>query len=215
MVMNKLCTGVIATSLFAVVASLPGTAAFAAIVGTSGDVALIAPPPDVRDDALESNDEIRVFTEKQNTLLGEDLSVDMTLPGSTITPGIVFAGTQVDSYFVHFDGVGNTSQSAFGSITFDRAIIGVIFTDASLDSSDPVVGNLATIYPTGLQGRATGHGIDDITLSEDFRNLSFNMEVNPWVDQIRILTSVPIPAATWLFGSGLLGLVGIARRKAA
>jgi hypothetical protein len=24
---------------------------------------------------------------------------------------------------------------------------------------------------------------------------------------------VPVPAAVWLFGSGLLGLVGIARRK--
>lgn len=28
------------------------------------------------------------------------------------------------------------------------------------------------------------------------------------------LTPVPIPAAVWLFGSGLIGLVGIARRKA-
>lgn len=27
------------------------------------------------------------------------------------------------------------------------------------------------------------------------------------------LTSVPVPAAVWLFGSGLVGLVGIARRK--
>jgi len=27
------------------------------------------------------------------------------------------------------------------------------------------------------------------------------------------LTTVPVPAAVWLFGSGLLGLVGIARRK--
>jgi hypothetical protein len=26
---------------------------------------------------------------------------------------------------------------------------------------------------------------------------------------------VPVPAAVWLFGSGLLGLVGIARRKSA
>ncbi|MFP5505246.1 MAG: VPLPA-CTERM sorting domain-containing protein, partial [Gammaproteobacteria bacterium] len=25
----------------------------------------------------------------------------------------------------------------------------------------------------------------------------------------------PVPAAVWLFGSGLLGLVGIARRKSA
>lgn len=29
------------------------------------------------------------------------------------------------------------------------------------------------------------------------------------------ITAVPIPAAVWLFGSGLLGLVGIARRKKA
>ena len=28
------------------------------------------------------------------------------------------------------------------------------------------------------------------------------------------LTAVPVPAAVWLFGSGLLGLVGVARRKA-
>ena len=26
-------------------------------------------------------------------------------------------------------------------------------------------------------------------------------------------TVVPVPAAVWLFGSGLLGLVGVARRK--
>jgi len=29
------------------------------------------------------------------------------------------------------------------------------------------------------------------------------------------VTTVPVTAAVWLFGSGLLGLVGIARRKAA
>jgi hypothetical protein len=26
---------------------------------------------------------------------------------------------------------------------------------------------------------------------------------------------VPVPAAAWLFGSGLLGLIGVARRKVA
>jgi hypothetical protein len=29
------------------------------------------------------------------------------------------------------------------------------------------------------------------------------------------VTTVPVPAAVWLFGSGLLGLIGMARRKAA
>ena len=32
---------------------------------------------------------------------------------------------------------------------------------------------------------------------------------------VRDISAVPIPAALWLFGSGLLGLIGIARRKAA
>jgi len=27
------------------------------------------------------------------------------------------------------------------------------------------------------------------------------------------LSAVPVPAAVWLFGSGLLGLVGVARRR--
>ena len=30
-----------------------------------------------------------------------------------------------------------------------------------------------------------------------------------------ITTPVPVPAAVWLFGSGLLGLIGVARKKAA
>ena len=29
-----------------------------------------------------------------------------------------------------------------------------------------------------------------------------------------VLTAIPVPAAVWLFGSGLIGLIGLARRKA-
>jgi len=32
---------------------------------------------------------------------------------------------------------------------------------------------------------------------------------------VRVISTVPVPAAAWLFGSGLLGLIGIARRKKA
>jgi len=32
---------------------------------------------------------------------------------------------------------------------------------------------------------------------------------------VQSLAAVPIPAAVWLFGSGLLGLIGMARRKKA
>jgi len=46
-----------------------------------------------------------------------------------------------------------------------------------------------------------------IALSKSF-NFKTDFKSNGYA-----LTSVPIPAAAWLFGSGLLGLVGIARRK--
>ena len=36
-----------------------------------------------------------------------------------------------------------------------------------------------------------------------------------WAIMADVTTTVPVPAAVWLFGSGLLGLVGIARRKKA
>jgi hypothetical protein len=41
----------------------------------------------------------------------------------------------------------------------------------------------------------------------DGHTAAFQGTLTPQVSQ------VPIPAAAWLFGSGLLGLVGIARRK--
>lgn len=43
--------------------------------------------------------------------------------------------------------------------------------------------------------------------------LEGSMQVNYWYTQEIEVADVPLPAALWLFGSGLLGLVGLARRK--
>ena len=34
-----------------------------------------------------------------------------------------------------------------------------------------------------------------------------------YTNEMAVVSSVPVPAAVWLFGSGLLGLIGVARRK--
>ena len=39
-------------------------------------------------------------------------------------------------------------------------------------------------------------------------------QVNLFADDFSIgVTAIPVPAAAWLFGSGLVGLIGLARRK--
>ena len=56
-------------------------------------------------------------------------------------------------------------------------------------------------------GVLTGGSFDPTNAIWDFSAVSndgYNMSV----------ATVPVPAAVWLFGSGLLGLAGIARRKA-
>ncbi len=43
-----------------------------------------------------------------------------------------------------------------------------------------------------------------------FGNVMYNLHL---VGTVGTVSAVPVPAAVWLFGSGLLGLVGVARRK--
>ena len=70
-----------------------------------------------------------------------------------------------------------------------------------LDGSIELVSTdvISDLFPTG--SGAPGHPvIDGATVG-----FTYNFDL--------LLTPVPVPAAVWLFGSGLLGLVGISRRK--
>lgn len=54
-----------------------------------------------------------------------------------------------------------------------------------------------------------------ITAAEDPGSAGFTDWTAQWFYQGTMTSAVPVPAAVWLFGSGLLGLVGVARRKKA
>lgn len=56
-------------------------------------------------------------------------------------------------------------------------------------------------------GLMADHVVFSISASSGFETIG--------MDNIAFVSAVPVPAAVWLFGSGLLGLIGISRRKKA
>ena len=60
----------------------------------------------------------------------------------------------------------------------------------------------------------TGAGAFSATWSATVVGGAFDGQVGSWT-LTGVATPVPVPAAAWLFGSGLIGLVGVARRRRA
>jgi hypothetical protein len=70
-----------------------------------------------------------------------------------------------------------------------------------------------------FRGRQVGHDADadpwrrylDVTAATDF---DYSGAPNSWLYATFTPSAVPIPAAVWLFGTALIGLVGFGKRKA-
>ena len=217
-------TAIVLSILF-LISGMTATDALSSIVS-------ISPPTSVVQGQLESdwdgisieNRVINLFEEQQNVWI-DSLSVDITSPGTyTRTnnpPGGNVEETYVNSYFLHFDPEGEPSDhvGASGSWTFNQTILGIILLDETLDASDSSLGNTGTSYPTGTQWRGIEIGLgqsgdDSITLESDGKTLNLNLVEarSVGIEQIRVITAVPIPATLLLFGSGIIGFVGIIRR---
>ena len=54
-----------------------------------------------------------------------------------------------------------------------------------------------------------------VSLGANAYSVTFGTGANVIEVDVQIVPAIPVPAAVWLFGSGLIGLIGIARRKKA
>lgn len=161
-----------------------------------------------------------------DTLNGATFSYSLGPPGNpSILVDNSFDTTSGNNYLGTNDGSGAFVGGDAFTITFDQTMrsIGlyVISADEILDNdftittnSGQSVSNIAAAdislsdgyaYFLGLIEGDPNLGFDSITLSSADFGFLFN------VDDITV-SSVPLPAAAWLFGSGFLGLVGMSRR---
>jgi hypothetical protein len=192
----------------------------AGIVGWTGDVQVISPPPSVREGQKTSNDFAFLFPERTGAVLVADLWVDAHLAGFYDAPGdlagkYLAAGTTVNSYLLHMDQTSLGGSSFSGSFTFEAGeqIAGVIVTRNALNISDSL-GAAGTEYP--LPGADREFDLDQLTAGDDFtihaslRTISFNASLWAGLDHMRIIT-VPEPGSLALLLAG--ALLGIARRR--
>lgn len=135
-----------------------------------------------------------------NTSTGLGFSV--TGAGSDIQIQNDIGGTiGKDRFRVAYEYTGSTDHPDFQSSNQIGVEIDQLY------SSDPFTdGDLPNPFPVAL-----GETWNQFRVFFDSNGIGANYEIT----SVSSVTTVPVPAAAWLFGSGLLGLIGIARRKKA
>ncbi|MDH3948640.1 MAG: VPLPA-CTERM sorting domain-containing protein [Gammaproteobacteria bacterium] len=168
--------------------------------------------------AIESGSDV-ILSSVGGTLDLTGLTFDSTSNGGTtnavIDPDalLVAVGT-TDNVFDRY--AGASGPAAFGSGTTQ------VFADSysgDLFGVSNFTGSLWIAVPTGFTSGGTLGAASGTWLNQSFATLGMTPGTYVWSwasDSITLqVSAVPVPAAVWLFGSGLLGLIGIARRKKA
>ncbi len=150
---------------------------------------------------FESDFDLFMFAERQHHLLTRDLSIDLSQPGTyfpdtvpkdqqtweALNPGVIPAGTRVDSYYFHFD--NETYDDTFrlrkyincegqyrvaGSVTFKNPVLGIVMRAgagrrATLRQSDAELGLSGVDYCDHNLWHFPGINIVDGCQTDNFR----------------------------------------------
>jgi hypothetical protein len=137
--------------------------------------------------------------------VGAGLTVGQTLSGSGAVPASNNA-----SFFGQNIAIG---PSPFVTTTWDTTAIGTVALGTNPSGTLPLVAD--TVVNTNVLGPdETGIGGSPM-LAGPFTGNNANFDFTTITITSITPAAIPVPAAVWLFGSGLIGLVGVARRRKA
>lgn len=181
--------------------------ALASLLSTSGNAIVVPAPADLTNDGPESDTDIFVFQELENFVLPADVQLDL-FPGQSHATtsagnpeplpagfgGTIPAGTVVEVYFVHFNGIDDvTTAVSSGSALFaDNAVLGVMGTFGPMDSFDALAQPITGItYPTGHAARGVwDSNFDSVSVAVAAGNVDFTLSTaNGFLDQVRVFTT--------------------------
>jgi len=131
------------------------------------------------------------------------------------SPGETLADYDI-TLFYDFDPAFDNGPAGLGTINVTNVILGSSDPGtAKVEGSENLMFSYLASDVAGLLVAPAYTAFDPNALGE--YNFGISVSQAGWgVENVRMdVQVVPVPAAVWLFGSGLLGLVGIARRKQA
>ena len=157
---------------------------------------------------------INVSTGITKPVLGSSEAPNMDLNSVDIST----LGTTHDLMLVFWD----FDFSANGTALFSTAIGGTVQNadiswQACVDDANGTACTSITLGAFNGEGAFSVNDVGSAGLNGDY-SIGLIATITPEAGAVSAsfdfqITQVPIPAAAWLFGSGLLGMVGIARRK--
>lgn len=187
------------------------TASLGVITGVSGSTTWPFGPPASCVPGALTGPTVYAWDEQQGVTTS-GVFVDMVNnPGSSggAISGVI-SGT-FDSHFLHLEDYSGAGPFN-GTATFSGVIIGVIFVNTTLDSTDASFGWGGTTYPTGYPFRGLSSQSSFSISGNTIKFSLFALSPVPEVVQIRVLTH-PIPAPGGLAALGMSGILFARRRR--
>lgn len=142
-------------------------------------------------------------------------------PGTVGVPATAVENPQIDAPWLFFSNTGMHGSTSQISLTADGASGGTLdmsgwyvhWNDVQIDMSSGGTAALtcSTANCDGGTYTATYAAVVPNDGTTNFGNVNYTLNLQGTITP----SAVPVPAAVWLFGSGLLGLVGVARRRKA